>query len=304
MSNQHRNIVKYFDAWREFPPTGWQDSQDAFQLARLSTSDEEDLMEKPVGQQQQKRPQSQAAATFASIFGGNSSHLQSSSSKTINQQQQMKLFGIRESAAADDPLGLATPPEMATKNVDQYLYFRMELCRKESLAEWLITYHQPVPTAKRQDVIAMFREILQGVQHLHLKNLIHRNLKPSNIFFSSDGTIKIGNLGLAKDSHQLYVTQQQRSSWTNNEQTKPVDLVSSSTAAVKESSSCLYTSPEQLESRRYNHKVDVYALAVILFELLVPFTSKAERYRVIGELKSTLTFPPTFQKLHPQAVCI
>ena len=70
-----------------------------------------------------------------------------------------------------DPLELATPPGVAKNNasVDQFLYIRMELCRKESLAEWLVTYHQPAPNTKRQDVIAIFREVLHAVQHLHLK---------------------------------------------------------------------------------------------------------------------------------------
>ena len=145
-----------------------------------------------------------------------------------------------------------------------------------------------------------------------MKELIHRDLKPSNIFFASDGTIKVGDLGLAKDCHQLYVTQSSLSStsspsWTNNEQTKPADLISGSQEragreGAEEDTRLLYTSPEQLQSRKYNHKVDVYALAVILFELLVPFTSNAERYNVIAQLKSTLTFPPTFHMLHPQAV--
>ena len=229
--------------------------------------------------------------------------MQASNTKPIHQQVKSKSSG--------DPLGLATPPQMAKmKNVDQYLYLRMELCRRESLAEWLVTYHQPVPTAKRQDVIAMFREILQGVQHLHLNDLIHRDLKPSNIFFSADGTIKVGDLGLGviKQQQQQQRPSSWRVSWTNNEQTQPVDLLVSSSQqqttadADDGEEELLYTSPEQLESsRRYNHKVDVYALAVILFELLVPFSSKSERHRVIGELKSTLTFPPTFQKLHPQA---
>ena len=49
------------------------------------------------------------------------------------------------------------------KNYDKYLYIQMELCRKESLAQWLDT-HQPA-----QDIYQMYREILQAVEHLHYK---------------------------------------------------------------------------------------------------------------------------------------
>lgn len=56
----------------------------------------------------------------------------------------------------------------------------------------------------------------------------------------------------------------------------------------------LYMSPEQIASKPYNHKVDVYALAIILFELLVEFSTGAERARVIPDLK-TFQFPPNFK---------
>jgi hypothetical protein len=56
-------------------------------------------------------------------------------------------------------------------------------------------------------------------------------------------------------------------------------------------------------SKPYNHKVDVYALAVILFELLVKFNTGSERAHVIPELK-LLRFPPTFKKDHGAQVVI
>lgn len=60
----------------------------------------------------------------------------------------------------------------------------------------------------------------------------------------------------------------------------------------------LYMSPEQIDSKPYNHKVDVYALALILVELLVPFNTGSERIKVLTQLKSSFTFPPDFAHRH------
>lgn len=52
-------------------------------------------------------------------------------------------------------------------------------------------------------------------------------------------------------------------------------------------------SPEQLERKPYDHKVDMYSLGLILFELLVPFTTQMERVQTLSALRK-LKFPPHF----------
>ena len=55
----------------------------------------------------------------------------------------------------------------------------------------------------------------------------------------------------------------------------------------------LYMSPEQLQRRSYDHKVDIYSLGLILFELLVPFTTQMERVQILSALRK-LKFPSHF----------
>ncbi len=52
-------------------------------------------------------------------------------------------------------------------------------------------------------------------------------------------------------------------------------------------------SPEQLAKKPYNHKVDIYSLGLILFELLVPFSTQMERVNILTDLRS-LRFPSHF----------
>lgn len=54
---------------------------------------------------------------------------------------------------------------------------------------------------KPNDIWRLFRQILEGLSHIHSLNIVHRDLKPENIFISTDmdgiNNIKIGDFGLA-----------------------------------------------------------------------------------------------------------
>ena len=103
-----------------------------------------------------------------------------------------------------------------------------------------------------------------------------------------DWTIKVGDFGLVKS------TRKDEDCGTRGSRTtlSPITQDGVMTEGVGTE---LYMSPEQLtKATDYNHKVDVYALAIILFELLVQFKTTQERNDVIKELKS-FKFPATFK---------
>jgi hypothetical protein len=115
------------------------------------------------------------------------------------------------------------------------------------------------------------RGVCAGVAYLHDHGIVHRDLKPGNIF-SDEGTVKIGDYGLAK-----FISCSRRSG-----QTESVGTVH-------------YMAPE-IANGRYGREIDTYALGVILFEMLtgrVPFEGES-----VGEvLMKHLTAEPDLATL-------
>jgi len=101
-----------------------------------------------------------------------------------------------------------------------------------------------------QKAAYFLREIGKGLAYLHDRGIVHRDLKPGNIFYE-DGYVKIGDYGLSK-----FMAASQHSG-----QTVSVGTVH-------------YMAPE-VGSGNYDRTIDIYALGVILYEMLlghVPFT--------------------------------
>uniref|UniRef100_A0A8C9FCN5 Eukaryotic translation initiation factor 2 alpha kinase 2 n=1 Tax=Pavo cristatus TaxID=9049 RepID=A0A8C9FCN5_PAVCR len=130
------------------------------------------------------------------------------------------------------------------------LFIQMELCEQGPLEKWIENNRQ------NQDYHEMaqdkFLQILKGVEYIHSKDLIHRDLKPQNIFLSHEGKIKIGDFGL--------VTSVTYDTLTKNRGTQS------------------YMAPEQ-SGDRYGKEVDIYALGLIWFEILSALVSHHEKNR-------------------------
>ena len=90
-------------------------------------------------------------------------------------------------------------------NVYPVLFIQMELC-DFTLDEYLMTQVIDDTLKKR---MLYFKDILQGVMYLHKNQIIHRDIKPNNIFFKDNGKdeyiVKIGDLGLCKTENQKLI---------------------------------------------------------------------------------------------------
>ncbi|MBN3289920.1 E2AK3 kinase, partial [Polypterus senegalus] len=168
-----------------------------------------------------------------------------------------------------------------------YLYIQMQLCRKENLKDWmskrcLMEQRNPV------ECLGIFLQIAEAVQFLHSKGLMHRDLKPSNIFFTMDDVVKVGDFGL--------VTAMDQEDDEEAAVLTPMPLYARHTTQV---GTKLYMSPEQLSGNLYSHKVDIYSLGLILFELLCPFNTQMERVRTLMDVRN-LIFPSEFSQKYKQ----
>lgn len=63
----------------------------------------------------------------------------------------------------------------------------------------------------------------------------------------------------------------------------------------------LYMSPEQTNGQNYNYKVDIYSLGIILFEMLIPFSTEMERVIALTNLRKSI-FPENFALHFPAEV--
>jgi len=144
----------------------------------------------------------------------------------------------------------------------------MEYVAGECLEEAIGRYPQGMPVPQ---VLAWMHGIAAGVAYLHDHGIVHRDLKPGNIF-SDEGLVKIGDYGLSK-----FISASRRSG-----QTESVGTVH-------------YMAPE-VANGRYGKEIDIYALGIILYEMLtghVPFEGES-----VGEvLMKHLTAEPNVSGL-------
>jgi eukaryotic-like serine/threonine-protein kinase len=161
---------------------------------------------------------------------------------------------------------------------DGSTYFVMEYLVGRSLSD-VMDNEQPVPS---QLILSIARQIAEGLGAAHVASIVHRDLKPDNVFLiERDGNrnfVKILDFGIAKvGSFQSKITRAGEIFGTPH-----------------------YMAPEQAKGAAVDHRADIYALGVILFELItghVPFDAETP----FGILTQHInTEPPPVSALNPK----
>jgi translation initiation factor 2-alpha kinase 4 len=140
------------------------------------------------------------------------------------------------------------------------LFIQMQLCPYQDLRKWISSRD----SIKLDTSLNIFWQIVSGLVHIHAQGVIHRDVKPENIFVHNDHVF-LGDFGLAKNiqDHAIELSPQQSF----------VETFATST----EDGTFLYMAPEILASQVCTTKSDIYSLGVILFELLTHFDTVMER---------------------------
>jgi serine/threonine-protein kinase len=130
---------------------------------------------------------------------------------------------------------------------------------------------------KIKDVIAYTSQIAQGLAKAHKKGIVHRDIKPANIMLTKEGDVKILDFGLAKLAGRTMLTKEGTTLGTIS-----------------------YMSPEQTHGIDIDQRTDIWALGVILYEMLSgerPFKGdydQAVLYSILNEA------PDPIRNLRPE----
>jgi eukaryotic-like serine/threonine-protein kinase len=142
----------------------------------------------------------------------------------------------RVAAAINHP-NIVTIFDTGSEGVEPYIV--MEFVDGISLKELL----EKNPAIPMKDLVAITREICEGLEYAHNKNVIHRDIKPANIMLSKEHRVKIMDFGLAKI------------------------LSESEMEGTSVKGTPLYMSPEQIQGKRVDHRTDLYSLGCTLYRM-------------------------------------
>jgi serine/threonine protein kinase len=133
-------------------------------------------------------------------------------------------------------------------------------------------------TLTLQETIAYMMPIAQALDYAHSKEVIHRDVKSSNIFLTASGRSVLTDFGIAHAATGAKLTQ------------------TGSIIGTPE-----YMSPEQAEGKPVDYRSDIYSFGIVLFEMLSgtpPFQADSPVAVAMMQVHSPITFPVTI----PQAI--
>ncbi len=151
-------------------------------------------------------------------------------------------------------------------------YIVMELTDGESL--------HSNPPQETTEIVSIACQVSAALDHAHQHGIVHRDLKPENVLFIPDGTVKLSDFGLARST--------------------------ASRASIKGtiSGTVFYMAPELAMGEEYDGRADLYALGVMLYELVcgrLPFVGD-DPLVVISQHLHTTVVPPRArnENIHPE----
>ncbi|MGX7012851.1 Stk1 family PASTA domain-containing Ser/Thr kinase [Vagococcus silagei] len=184
----------------------------------------------------------------------------------------------REALAATEMVhpNIVSVYDVGEENGMQYIV--MEYVKGTDLKKY-IRDNSPIPLLT---VVDLMEQILSAISVAHQHQIIHRDLKPQNILVDQDGTAKITDFGIAIALSETSITQ------TNT-------LLGS----------VHYLSPEQARGGMATRQSDIYALGIILYELLtgsVPFEGESAVSIALKHFQNDMPSVRRFNPEIPQAL--
>jgi serine/threonine-protein kinase len=157
---------------------------------------------------------------------------------------------VREgrAAAVVDHANIATVYDVG--EAEGRVYLAMELVEGTTLRDRIAAGPLDPPEATH-----VARQIALGLARAHQRGIVHRDLKPDNVMLTRDGGVKILDFGLAKLRDPVTADQELSSQDTQTQEGRVLGTPG-------------YMSPEQAMGKHVDERTDVYALGVVIHEML------------------------------------
>jgi serine/threonine-protein kinase len=157
---------------------------------------------------------------------------------STDESARTRFYREARAAARLQHRNIVTIFEFAEDNGTPYI--AMEFLRGQSLAQRMQS-GPPLTLVQKLDIVT---QLLTGLHYAHEQGIVHRDVKPPNIWLLDDGTVKLLDFGIAKIA------------------------ASTMTSAGSILGSAFYMAPEQISGREVDGRADIFASGVVLYELL------------------------------------
>lgn len=153
----------------------------------------------------------------------------------------------------------------------------LELADGGDLAKFIKCFRQHGKLVPEPTIWRYFSQVCAALKHMHMKRIMHRDVKPANVFITSDGRIKLGDLGLGRFFNP------------------------SSVAANSFVGTPYYMSPERVQQLEYDFRSDIWSAGCLLYEMAAlqsPFANDFKNLYSLVKKVVASEYPPIPSNLY------
>ncbi|TDM15061.1 Stk1 family PASTA domain-containing Ser/Thr kinase [Macrococcus bovicus] len=225
------------------------------------------------------------------IGGGGASQVYLADDLILEQQVAVKVITIpahdkeravqRFEREVENATTLSHPNIVKVLDVDEddyHYYLVMEYIDGPTLSDYI----QEKGRLSVEEAVYFTKQVLRGIGHAHQHMIIHRDIKPQNILMTHDQILKITDFGIARVLSETAMTQ------TNHIM-----------------GSVHYLSPEQAKGKAIDESSDIYAIGVVLYEMLTgkpPFEGESAVSIAIKQIQEALPLVTEVRDDVPQSL--